>query len=336
MREVSRYKRGMVFWIEDRTEDKNNTYVKYNNREIKSSVMAGTRPWLIISCDVSNENSSIVNIVPITSSKNQNENVPYHVQFFYQGEHQTILVEQIKTIDGFCIGRYMYTLSDEVMSKVEDVMRTQFKIREKISCTEETLKEVIQLIQPSIQKIIYEKANIINKFYTERNIEDIAIKIGQDLEDLFALNGNQVHNEVNENLEQITEDIECNSDNKINVNIVEDNSIVQSNNIEKVNLEESKEINSIIENNRMEIQQVEENLKIGSVSANKKNNASIKSDIYYKWTLESKKKFLEDCKNMKADEVMKLWSISSKGSLYSTKYSFKKEIEMIENRLKKI
>lgn len=309
MNDIMKCRRGMVFWIND-TEDneKNNSSVIVNNRSYKSSVMAGTRPWLVVSSDVSNYNSGICNVIPITSSK-YIDNSSYHVQFYYNRTHYTLLPEQIKTVDSVSLGNYLYTLSDDIMEKLDKVMMTQYGIKPKLCYTEEVLEEVVKLIEPSIQNILHSKMNHKSKVYSIENIEDIAIKIGQDIEDLFTIEEKKNRN-----------------DNDIVKESMEEKEVILENEV----IPEKEKIleNEVIPENEMDDK--------NHISKNKieKIHPKFRKEKNKKWSLDDKKEFLSDCEKMDPNSILKKWGFSSKGSYYSTKYSIKKEFRMLEEKEK--
>ena len=96
--------RGQVWW-----------YVEGDGEPV-SSVQMGTRPVLIVSNNDSNANLSTVNVIPLTTR--EKEVVPSHVTYQYNGRNQTLLCEQVKTIANKHLKNYEYTLSDQMMQKV--------------------------------------------------------------------------------------------------------------------------------------------------------------------------------------------------------------------------
>jgi len=83
------------------------------------SEQSGTRPVLIIQNNVGNRFSPTVIVACITSSQTKTK-LPTHVLW---EPSSTILCEQIKTIDKQRLGRYMGTLSQIQMEKVNYALR---------------------------------------------------------------------------------------------------------------------------------------------------------------------------------------------------------------------
>lgn len=121
MKEFQRVSRGQVWYI---NEDTQITASKIQND--KDHVQAKSRIWLVVSCESNNIYSPIVNCVPITTGNK--DNYPMHV-FYMMGNHpQVILCEQIRTFNMKDLTDYRYTLTKEVMSKVNDALAGQLEL----------------------------------------------------------------------------------------------------------------------------------------------------------------------------------------------------------------
>ena len=102
-------KRGMVFFVEDR----DNCY---------GSVEKKGRPYLVISNDIGNKHSNICTVAAITSRKSCAG--PYQVLFRnVNDDYNVILCEQIKTISISQLREYRWTVSDDVMKRVDKALR---------------------------------------------------------------------------------------------------------------------------------------------------------------------------------------------------------------------
>ena len=111
MSDVLIHKRGQVWILKDEVRDKSNI--------LGSSVQRGTRPVLIFSSDKGNETNNTVIVLKITS---HSEKAPYSVNVGFineNGKPNAILCNQVATVDKSDLVRYCYTVSDEIMSKVE-------------------------------------------------------------------------------------------------------------------------------------------------------------------------------------------------------------------------
>ena len=112
--DIIRYKRGQV-WMRKvpntwEHSEINDSSVQYNNR-----------PCLIISNDYGNMSSSIVTVVKITSV--DKGTLEINVNFTNDKEEvNTILCNQIETISKGELSYYMFTLSDDIMERVEKAL----------------------------------------------------------------------------------------------------------------------------------------------------------------------------------------------------------------------
>lgn len=107
-------KRGMVFMY------------KPEEAAEKSSVQQGYRPWLVVSNDTNNKYSTTCNIVPLTSR--HKHNIPVHVHCVIQGINNTIMVEQIRTVEQSELGTFKWELDDDIMEQVANAISIQFSI----------------------------------------------------------------------------------------------------------------------------------------------------------------------------------------------------------------
>ena len=117
MKDTSLYRRGQVWFIND-------------NVESKGSIQCKSRPYLVISNDRCNAYSTVIHMAPITSKVKGD--YPTHVLYKDMDEiPHTILIEQItpKSVPHIKRNsRYMYTLSDDVIGKVDEAILRQFGI----------------------------------------------------------------------------------------------------------------------------------------------------------------------------------------------------------------
>lgn len=105
------------------------------------SIQSSNRPHLIISNNIGNRNSPTLIVIPCTSE--EKKGMPTHVICEINGVKNTILCEQIKTINSDELNKYMFTLSDEVMSEVEKAIKISLGIEN----AEELDKSSIDIIR---------------------------------------------------------------------------------------------------------------------------------------------------------------------------------------------
>lgn len=112
-------KKGMVVFV-------NSTENKYDST---FGIEAGSRPYLVVSNDVYNAYSPVVNAVPLTSAPRKYS--PAHVAVerrFGLNADSTILCEQIKTISKTAITRELVLLPAALMQQVNNCLLMQFSL----------------------------------------------------------------------------------------------------------------------------------------------------------------------------------------------------------------
>lgn len=128
----SRFKRGDVWFLHFPNE-------KGDGLD-DSSVQKKSRPYLIVSCEENNLNAPTFNVLPIGTR--DNDHLPMHVYYRYQestsiGRNQTIFCEQITTVSVLIFNddrsRYMYSLSVELMNKVDEALTRQLGLKPRVA-----------------------------------------------------------------------------------------------------------------------------------------------------------------------------------------------------------
>lgn len=165
------YKRGQIY-IADLTD-------------VKGSEQGGYRPVLIIQNDIGNRYSPTVIVACITSRVKNN--MPTHAMLideFREGldKDSVILLEQIRTLDKRRLRKYIGTISNSEMDKVNEALKISVGLREEIKLTEnkKELDKHRQEIDTKLEKI-NELDNFIYKWII-RGGE--LIKISEDIKEI--------------------------------------------------------------------------------------------------------------------------------------------------------
>lgn len=187
-RDYMKVKRGMVFSYNINPEvDKFNVpkIVLNNGKEIDDSRQYGYRDFLVISNDTNNSFSPTCNIIPITTSTTKSD-IPTHVKFNYFGKELTVLCEQIYTIHVQELYKYEYTLSDEILSKVEDALAVQLNMNR--SRYDAGINASLDQIESIIQGIINKKVEEANRNRKANaiDVEDAVLRLGEGLMTLLG------------------------------------------------------------------------------------------------------------------------------------------------------
>ena len=114
----SKFKRGQIWMVKD---DNNCTR---RMEDVNNHITEKSRPWVIISNDIANDNAPILNCAPISSKTNK---LPPHVFITMEKGVCSIQCEQITTLNISCFkdAEYIGTLSDKNMQRVEVALANQ-------------------------------------------------------------------------------------------------------------------------------------------------------------------------------------------------------------------
>lgn len=104
-------------------------YVDFPNVE-EQGIEAGLRPAIVVSNDVGNLHSPVINVIPLTTShKKIQRNLPMHVFIPGNGNlrNSVAMVEQMRPIPKSCVrpGR-LWTVDGITISKIASAMQLQY------------------------------------------------------------------------------------------------------------------------------------------------------------------------------------------------------------------
>lgn len=312
----SRVQRGQVYWFNPaEAYGLSTTFIGFNGREYNSSVQNFNRPWLVTSNNEGNSSSPTCNIVPITLE--EKASIPTHVQFVYEGKKQTILVEQPKTVDCLALKEYIYTVSDDIMEKVEKAIAIQHGIRPQVTYADFTLDSTIRHLEVVIANIIANKVELAKQELQKSQlpagviptsqVEDTAIHLGQMIEDLVTEKIQPAVKSQPKPVAQPTPKSEIKQ---------QPQQISKPQNTPKTNYSGMSAIEKFNAryNKSQAIQKPEikeEKTTTESPKKTKKRNS---------WTVETRMAYLKDCNTMSPQEVMKKYGFGTIQSVFQTKY----------------
>lgn len=178
----SRYKRGDVWFLKLNTENGDN-----NNN---SSVQKKSRPYLIVSCEENNMNSTTFNVIPICTR--DNDHLPMHVFYIYKdgsaNKNQIILCEQITTVSILDFDRkgsfFMYSINADLMSKVDDALAKQLGLKSNtvdIGIIEQLINELAIKKELEIKKAQEKEINVKVEQIAERIAKKFGITLTTDV-----------------------------------------------------------------------------------------------------------------------------------------------------------
>lgn len=151
--------RGQIWWV--------NT-----NKDIIGSVQSMNRPHLVVSNNIGNRNANIVTVIPCTSE--EKKKMPMHVDCEINGIQNTILCEQIRTINTDELLNYMFTLEDDMMKKVDKALKITLGIDEE--------DDKIKLQPVAIHNI---DAARYNSFKIDGTLKPMTVKTIEELKEKY-------------------------------------------------------------------------------------------------------------------------------------------------------
>lgn len=321
----TRVQRGQVYWFDPmKAYGGYNTFVGFNGREYKSSVQLNNRPWLVVSNNEGNSSSPTCNIVPITLE--EKARIPVHVYFSYEGKKQTILVEQMRTVDCLSLHEYIYTVSDDIMEQVEKALTVQFSIRPSVTYADFTLDSTITHLEKVIANIIAHKVELVKQELQKEQppagvipvsqVEEAAIHLGQMIEDLVE--------EVKQPMPQPTKPTPIP---KVQPKPQEESRNPQiSNDSKQSNKKTNYSGMSAIEKFNARYGRTQETSQPA-----KPEHTMPKSDESPKrkrntWTTEAKLQYLQDCEQMSPQQVQQKYGFKNVQSVFQMKYMHKNSL----------
>lgn len=288
-RNVYNVKRGMVFWYNPNpVVNKFNATAKDARGNIrKSSVQAGRRPYVVISCDEGNLTASTCNIAPITDE--EKTKLPVHVDVYFNGRVNTVLLEQVITVDQYALKDYICMFTDEIMVKIERALTVQYSIRPSLLYGDFDLSNVIESLEKVITRIIENKTAMqqARPQATITEVEDVAMKLGAMIEELVG-----------------TSEVKIEEKQQMSVG------------------NESHPI-SEVQNQKSEHKPIVESSKLQPSVEPQSNPVKNKTTGRIKWTDELRHQYLKDCDEMSPQEVADKYGFSTIKSVFQTKYTCK-------------
>lgn len=116
---MQKYLRGQIWWCAcsyDVNSDERN-YSIDDKQEQFNHIQYGMRPVLIVSNDIGNRYSEIVQVVPCTSS--DKKELPTHCSLYIGKTKNIFLCEQMRTVNKSDLKVYMTTLDNKELTLVE-------------------------------------------------------------------------------------------------------------------------------------------------------------------------------------------------------------------------
>lgn len=118
MNESLKYKRGTVWWFPDIDKD---------SIDSEDHVQRGNRPVLIVSNDEGNSTNPTLVCLAITKKVEKKKTINVIIKND-KDENNTVLCNQFKTVNKSQLTKYLYTLSDKDMKRVEEGMITALQL----------------------------------------------------------------------------------------------------------------------------------------------------------------------------------------------------------------
>ena len=285
-------RRGMVFWYNPGVADKFNATAE-DSRGVtrKSSVQAGHRPYVVVSCDEGNLTAPTCNIAPVTDEVKTK--LPVHVDVYFNGRMNTVLLEQVITVDQYALKDYVCMFTDETLEKIERALTIQYSIRPSLLYGDFDLGNIIGSLEKIVTRIIENKTAMqqARPQATLAEVEDVAVKLGAMIEELVGVP--EVKTEVKQDASVCDE----------------------SQPIPEVQPQKSEQ-KPVVEKPKP---------KPTPQPVVKPQNKPVqnKTNGRMRWTDESRRQYLKDCDEMSPQEVADKYGFSTIKSVFQTKYMCK-------------
>ena len=117
MNESLKYKRGTVWWFHDK-----------DSIDPEDHVQRGNRPVLVVSNDEGNSTNPTLICLAITTKVEKKKKTINVIIKNDKDEDNTVLCNQFKTVNKSQLTKYVYTLSDKDMKRVEEGMITALQL----------------------------------------------------------------------------------------------------------------------------------------------------------------------------------------------------------------
>lgn len=262
---------------------------EYGDGNDSSSVQKKSRPYLIVSCEENNMNAPTFNVVPICTRNN--DHLPMHVFFIYNentadSKNQIILCEQITTVSMLDFDRK----GSYFMYSLNLNLMNQ---------VDEALTRQLGL-----------KPRVADMKVIERLIEEVSAKKEKEIEA-------QKEKEVQARVEVIVDAIAKRFGIDLHAEASQNNTEYRDNELTYANKDT---VNAMRKT-------ASERKTYKTVPTEKpKTSKYVRKTTRNTWTLDNKKKFVEDYKTLSISDMSDKWKIS-KGSVQSMVYTFKKDIQ---------
>lgn len=146
-----KFLRGQVWWCSK------------GNNEKDGFVQTTNRPHVIVSNNVGNKFAPIIIAVPCTSE--DKKEMETHVPLYFNNMVNTVLCEQIKTLNTADLVSYMLTLDDESMSKIDEALKISLGLDgkgEEIHRNNVIPLKVAETINESNKPVVKEQLKVVN------------------------------------------------------------------------------------------------------------------------------------------------------------------------------
>lgn len=114
-----KFKYGQVWLVENQNSPKTK----------RDHIQRKTRPMLIVSNNRNNYYAPTLNMIPLTSARNSIKG-QYQLQYYWENSEypQTVLCEQITTVNKTDCIKYLYSIEPEIMNEIKIAMKIQLNI----------------------------------------------------------------------------------------------------------------------------------------------------------------------------------------------------------------
>lgn len=94
-----------------------------------NSITRGNRPCIVVSNNMNNIHSPVIQVIPLTTSAKKK--LPTHYDMIINGESCTALCENIISVDYSNFGKYLGELTPHQVSRIDKRLKIQLNLKDK-------------------------------------------------------------------------------------------------------------------------------------------------------------------------------------------------------------
>lgn len=181
-------KRGMVFYYNVFDAVARNSVPSLQSRALgrfQKQEEYGSRPFLVVSSNEICSHNKQIQVVPLFGLKSGQSEHSNRVYFDFKHTKTEIACDQIYTLFANDIREYDTTLSEELMTKVDQQLAVNLDINYSALKSNASMKEIEAIISQIVKQQVEAEKSKQEAQKDNVSVDDVVLEIGQGLMDLF-------------------------------------------------------------------------------------------------------------------------------------------------------